>query len=111
MSTSGVFAKLNLKEQSEIVVLNAPESFEAELGGLRGVNVRRDLAGPPRISFGLAFVTRQAEVDLLAKSLAKMAEGDAVVWLAYPKGSSKRYKCEFGRDTGWDALGTAIDCV
>lgn len=23
----------------------------------------------------------------------------------YPKGSSKRYKCNFNRDTGWAALG------
>jgi hypothetical protein len=25
--------------------------------------------------------------------------------VAYPKGTSKKYKCEFNRDTGWSALG------
>jgi len=100
MPSSDVFSKLNLKDQSEIVVLNAPETFEAELGRLRGVKVRRNLAGADRVSFSLAFVTRQAEVDSIAKSLSKLAEGDAVVWFAYPKGSSKRYKCEFNRDNG-----------
>jgi hypothetical protein len=104
---AGVFAKLNLKEQQEIVVLNAPQSFEAELGRLRGVHVRRDLRGRRPVSFALAFVTRQVEVDSLAKSLAKLAEGDAVVWFAYPKGSSRRYTCEINRDTGWHALGAA----
>ena len=107
MPTSAVFAKLNLKDQSEIFVLNAPEIFETELGRLRGVNVRRDLSGASRISFALAFVMRQAEVDALAKSFAKMADGDAVVWFAYPKGTSKRYTCEINRDTGWKALGAA----
>src|SRR5215475_10319759 len=107
MPGSDVFSKLNLKDQSEIVVLNAPETFEAELGRLRGVKVLRDLAGADQVSFSLAFVTRQAEVDSIAKSLAKVAEGDAIVWFAYPKGSSKRYKCEFSRDTGWHALGKA----
>jgi hypothetical protein len=27
--------------------------------------------------------------------------------VAYPKGSSKAYRCEFNRDTGWQALGAA----
>ncbi len=27
------------------------------------------------------------------------------MWIAYPKGTSKRYACEFNRDTGWRALG------
>lgn len=107
MAASGVFAKLNLKEQTEIVVLDAPESFEAELRRLRGVKVRRDLAAARVVPFALAFVTRQAEVDRLAKSLAKRVEGDAVVWFAYPKGTSKRYTCGFNRDTGWRALGAA----
>ena len=107
MSTSAVFAKLNLKDQPEICVLNAPERFEAELGRLQGVTVRRDLSGASRVSFALAFVKRPAEVDALAKSFAKMAGGDAVVWFAYPKGTSKRYTCEINRDTGWKALEAA----
>jgi hypothetical protein len=31
-----VFEKLNLEDQREILVLNAPESFSAETGALRG---------------------------------------------------------------------------
>ena len=34
MAAPGVFGKLNLKEQQDIVVLDAPESVEAELGRL-----------------------------------------------------------------------------
>lgn len=105
--TSAVFAKMNLKEQREIVVLNAPERFEAEIAKLRGVTVRRRLSDAAQVSFALAFVTRQAEVDALAKSLGTRAPGDAVIWFAYPKGTSKRYVCEINRDTGWQALGTA----
>jgi hypothetical protein len=100
-----VFEKLNLKDQKQILVLNAPESFESELAGLRGVSVNRAGKDLKEIEFALAFVTKQAEVDALGKSLAPKAAGDAVVWFAYPKGSSKKYKCEFNRDTGWDAIG------
>ncbi|HWX24784.1 MAG TPA: hypothetical protein VN083_07055 [Vicinamibacteria bacterium] len=107
MPASGVFGKLNLREHPEIIVLNAPESFEPELGRLRGVAVRRDLSGARRVSFALAFVTRKVEVRFLTRSIPKVVEGDAVVWFAYPKGTSKRYACDFNRDTGWDALGAA----
>jgi hypothetical protein len=102
---STLFKKLNLKEQSEIIVLNAPPSFEPELAALTGVNVVRELKAVKRLGFALAFVTKQAEVDKLAQALAKRAAGDALVWFAYPKGTSKKYKCDFNRDTGWAALG------
>ena len=46
-------------------------------------------------------------MDALAAKVAKRAKGDAVVWFAYPKGTSKKYKCDFNRDTGWDALKSA----
>ena len=32
------------------------------------------------------------------------AKGDAIVWFCYPKQTSKRYTCEFNRDTGWQVL-------
>lgn len=47
------FAKLNLKEQNDIVIVNAPESFEREIASLKGVTVRRsmsDVKHPLRLS-------------------------------------------------------------
>jgi hypothetical protein len=109
---ASTFKKLNLKDQKQIVVLNAPESFERELKGLRGVEILRDIETPNEIEFSLAFVTKQKEVDALAKPIAKKAKGDAVVWFAYPKGTSKNYKCEFNRDNGWQVLGDlGFECV
>ena len=100
------FAKLNLKDQAEIVVLNAPASFEPELKSLKGVTVRRDAKGGD-IGFSLAFVTTQKDVDTIAPQVANKAKGDAVVWFAYPKGSSKKYKSEINRDSGWVVMGKA----
>jgi len=100
------FAKLNLKDQTEIVVLNAPASFESELKALKDVSVRRDAKGGD-IDFSLAFVTTQKEVDSLGPQVAKKAKGDAVVWFAYPKGSSKKYTSQINRDNGWAVLGKA----
>jgi hypothetical protein len=101
------FEKLNLKNGKQILVLSAPESFEPELAALDGVTILRSLKEPKQIEFSLAFVTKQKEVDTLAAAIAKKVAGDAVVWFAYPKGSSKKYKCEINRDHGWEVLGKA----
>jgi hypothetical protein len=104
---ASTFDKLNLKDHKQILVLNAPESFEPEIKTLRGITVLRDLKDASQIEFALAFVTKQKEVDTLGKAITKKAQGDAVVWFAYPKGSSKKYKSEINRDSGWKILGHA----
>jgi hypothetical protein len=104
---SALFKKLNWKGQAPIVVLNAPESFEAELALLPGTSIVRDLKSISEITFAIVFVQTQKAVEAAAKAVNKKALGDAIVWFAYPKQSSKKYTCEFNRDTGWDALGEA----
>lgn len=101
---SGIFKKLNLTDQKAICVLDAPDSFRRELATLKGVKVAESLSAAGELAFALAFVTRKAEVDKVAKALAKKAQGDAIVWFAYPKGTSKKYRCDFNRDSGWDVL-------
>jgi hypothetical protein len=102
-----LFEKLNLKDHQEILVLHAPESFEPELARLPVITIHRHIESLPEIRFSLAFVTRQSEVDALVPKVAARAKGDATVWFAYPKGTSKKYKCDFNRDTGWAALQAA----
>jgi hypothetical protein len=98
------FEKLNLKDQQEILVLNAPESIIPGLAGLREVTIHRSLKASSEFHFALAFVTRKKDVDELAPQIVKRTKGDAILWFAYPKGTSKKYPCDFNRDNGWDAL-------
>lgn len=105
-----LFKKLNLKGETEIVVVNAPQSFEAELtelAKLDSVRVVRDPGKVKALQFALAFAITQAELDRMSKALTAKAEGDAILWFAYPKKTSKRYQCDFNRDSGWDVLGAA----
>jgi hypothetical protein len=102
-----LFTKLNYKAQRPILALDAPESFEAELAALGDVPVVREAAAAPEVAFMIAFVTRLAQVEAASAVAAARAPGDAIVWLAYPKSSSKRYSCEFNRDTGWASMGAA----
>ena len=99
-----LFKKLNLGSHTSILLLNAHDSFESEIAALEGVTVIRDPSQLSLIPFLLSFVQTLAEVEMIAASLPPTSLGDVVVWFAYPKGSSKRYRCEFNRDTGWEAV-------
>jgi hypothetical protein len=99
-----VFEKLNLGTRQEIVVLNAPESFTPELATLPVITIHHHLESVAEAGFWLSFVTRKSEVEKLAPQIARRARGDAIVWFAYPKGTSKKYTCDFNRDTGWASL-------
>jgi hypothetical protein len=103
--TTPLFKKMNLKDQKEILVLNAPPSFDKELRALKDVKVLKSAAGLREISFAIAFVIKEAELNNAMRTLSKLARGDAVVWFAYPKGSSKRYKSEVNRDDSWAIVG------
>ncbi len=103
-ATTPLFNKLNLGAHDEIAVFGAPDSFESELKQLRGIKILRDPKKPKSVKFGLAFATTQAQLDRVSAILAAASAGDAVIWFAYPKGTSKRYSCEFNRDTGWQVI-------
>jgi hypothetical protein len=112
MNMSPIFKKLNLKDQHDILVVNAPASFESDIATLSGVTVRRDPNKVAVVGFALTFVKKQAELDALSATLAAKAEGDAILWFAYPKGTSKKYQCDFNRDTGWNIIrGAGFDTV
>ena len=103
-----LFTKLNLKAgNGPVVVLNAPASFDAELQVLAATGASVVREAMQTLRFALAFVVTQAELDAASKQLVAKAEGDAVLWMVYPKQSSKKYRCEFNRDSGWAILATA----
>ncbi len=68
-------------------------------------SIKTSLTGIKQVGFFLAFVTQQQDVDHLTKKIVPLMEEDGILWFAYPKGTSKKYTCEFNRDTGWAALG------
>ena len=103
-----VFRKLNLKDHDPVVVLRAPGEFEPEVAALEGRSVVREAAAATGFPFAIAFARDRTELDgVCADLVAHAAEGDPVVWVAYPKKSSKRYRADFDRDRGWDVLGAA----
>lgn len=101
-----LFKKLNYKEGQTIICLNAPGSFQPALNEMHAdAAIIQNETELPTVHFALIFATKQREVDHYAFLLAPKLEGDAVLWACYPKGTSKKYKCEFNRDNGWKVLG------
>lgn len=105
---ASVWNKLNLKDQAAIHVCRAPDSFQPMIEEVAAtVRVHTSLPKQGSVSFALLFAIRQDEVDQYAERIAALSTGDDIIWVAYPKGSSKRYKCEFNRDNGWAKFGEA----
>ena len=102
---TGLFGKLNLGTHARITVLDAPPTFEAELEALHGVAVERAVRAP--VAFAIAFAATVAARDAHGAALAAASEGDAILWMAYPKRTSNRFACEFNRDSGWPTLDAA----
>lgn len=99
--------KLNHKNGQKVYILNAPEEFSEVKGAINTqVPVREVVEGDVKLEFVLVFVRNCAEVEKYASSvLPRMAE-DGIVWFAYPKKTSKKYKVDLSRDNGWSAVGS-----
>lgn len=103
-----IFKKLNFKDQKQVYVLNAPPSFKPVINAMKDfTTIKTSLSAAKTVPFVLAFVTKQKEVDEITQKVTPLMESDGIVWFAYPKGTSKKYKCEFNRDSGWSELGNS----
>jgi len=102
-----LFKKLNFKNHPEILIINAPDSFSHEMESMmRFSRINTDPGQAEKVAFILAFTTKQSEVDSLSPVLATKFTENGVLWFAYPKQTSKKYKCDFNRDNGWRVLKT-----
>ena len=101
-----IFKKMNFKNQEQILVVNAPDSFRINMEAMMKLTyIEEQIDKLGSCSYLLAFVTQKAEIDQLAPLLHPKMEGDAMLWIAYPKKSSKNYKSDISRDYGWEVVG------
>lgn len=97
-----IWKKLQYKGQKQVLLTGVPSSF-AEVTEALPAPTERTLEAP----FLLHFCITQDQLNTAAEAASKLPEGDVMVWVAYPKKSSKQYTCEFDRDHGWEAFGSA----
>lgn len=101
-----LFKKLQLPSSlDEILILNEPEGFCNELDCLKGVIIKESLIQVSEVDFALVFVTEKKQIENRIETINTKLVGDAILWFAYPKKTSKKYKTEITRDHGWGVLG------
>ena len=94
-----ILKKLNFKAQARVAVLDAPPGFEPTLR-LWANEVPVVSASRPDDTFVLAFVANEDRLRAALPKFAQLAErGLAVMWVAYPKGSSKTLRSDINRDS------------
>lgn len=103
---NAILKKLNFKDQKLLHILNAPPEFMPAVDEmLQFAAIETTVASTEYSEFILVFVTEQKQIDELTPVLASALNGDGLLWYAYPKGTSRKYTCNFNRDTGWQMLG------
>lgn len=96
--------KLNAKNYSKVYIENVPSEVLEMIEG-EGFEILDDISSNP-MSF---VVTAGYDKEDFEKSLINWIgniSDDPLVWLCYPKKSSKKYKSELSRETMWDILGS-----
>jgi hypothetical protein len=109
MATSLV-QKLQLKVDHRLAVVNAPDGYLEQLTPeLEGIAVSAKATG--KSDAVLLFVNDLAEAERLSPKAIRAVEEDGLLWIAYPKGSSK-VKTDVNRDSlrktveliGWQSV-------
>jgi|ERR1700722_20383350 len=96
MGVDPVLKKLFFKGQAPALVLDAPAEAKALLAAF-GPSVLTAAKG--KAAFALAYAADKTAATKLAKAAPKFLEPGAVFWVAYPKGTSKKYKADINRDS------------
>ena len=99
--------KLNYKDESPVHLLFVPDEL-SELPAYLSASARIITSAEndkSSVGFAMVFATKLEVLESAVHTLALLLDGDAVLWICYPKGSSKRYRCDFNRETGWQVCG------
>lgn len=101
MADSNLLSKLKFRPDYRLVVINAPESYQKNLEGLQYNSDVQNFSGEADMI--QIFAYNKADVDRFVPEIVKHLKYDGLLWLSYPKITSK-IKTDISRDKGWDTL-------
>lgn len=94
---------MNFKEGMKIRIWNGPTDLKSLFDSWEKEGLLAKLDENP--TFMLAFVQTEAEVGKYFIEMHTLSPEDEAIWMAYPKGTSKKYKAHINRDSGWKFVG------
>ena len=93
--------KLKIKENFTLLTINAPADFKKNIGELpKGIKISTDSKNYNQVHW---FVMNKAQMDKELTRALKLIKGEVILWIYYPKGTSK-LQTDLTRDKGWDNL-------
>lgn len=96
-----VLKKLRYAGQGHVLVMNPPEELGSLVAALAAAGAQVHSAPDGAYPWSLVFVKSLAETAEVANIAASLIEGDGILWVAYPKKTSKRYSADVNRDSAW----------
>ena len=104
VGTSPLHKKLRLIPGSNALVVNAPESFYTQLGGLlEQVNLLDEPTG--ELDFAILFTQTSRDLTAIIPDVLAHLVLDGLLWVAYPKHSSG-VETDLSRDMFWEIMRT-----
>jgi hypothetical protein len=93
--------KLKIKEGFSLLPIHAPANFKKQLGALPAkVKIVSEKEDFDQVHW---FVLDRAQLEKELNSVLKLVKGNVLLWIYYPKGTSK-IQTDLTRDKGWDNL-------
>lgn len=102
-----IWKKLQYKGQDSVAILNLPEELNLLLSDTLASNVSIRIEPRETYDFVILFAKTRAELQSEFGSVRNVLTPKAILWCAYPKKSSKKYRSDITRDAGWEPLGDA----
>ena len=102
MASTKLLKKLRMQPGQRALIFNAPGGYLDELGPLpEGVEPAQEPEG--NLDFVRVFAKDLAELEKLAPLAAEAVKHDGLLWVSYPKKSSK-VESDLSRDVVWKAV-------
>ncbi len=88
--------RMHLRSGERLLLANAPDGYEATLAAPSGVEVTTEATGTFDVIH--LFVSTRAALEADTPGLKALLNPDGKIWIAYPKGTSKRLSADINRD-------------
>ena len=99
MAESSLPKKMKLKPGAHAAIVNASEDYFGEFK--HDSPISKTLKG--KFDWIQIFVKNKAELDSLAPKAARALSPDSILWISFPKGTSKN-QTDLTRDKGWESI-------
>ena len=97
--------KLKRKNQEKLVLLNLPEGLEPLRKEFESVLFVDETLLGEKADFILAFFHTREEIRERIPFIMEKVHDDTLLWVSYPKKSSRKISSDITRDKGWELFG------